>query len=605
MPAREVTFTPEGEDKPVKGNYSMDLKVTYRAADVGGDGSFYRTMQIRPESLGIPFTYTPTFTPASQVNDFQLLGDLTRVGVGFDELSPIMQFVNTTTPRIIGDVGRLKQRIEPNGDLQSGGWTHKTWSLIGRRVTADVEVVYTPVGQGPEKAVRGKGFSVIIGEFDVVGVPVLKFIPDPAVGVPKEIKESIGGIELTNEQQERISWGLPPYFERSELSDLLDKIEEEEGLLRQSQKDSQAKKTAMLRNNELGWINETLKANTYQGVEGLEGLFGESLESQTYRTWLKDGLPSGDSLNALEFPNINLPDPCSGEAWFPAGTLWLPDTPGYQPMATSVGTRFPITSFVAGINGVALQSDRRMRTHCLDMTLKEPAPGVKYYPYAQPDSVLKNLTQITNASRFRGPWDQARIWQYTDMATFKDIGERLFPSISLRQYVDNLLEVSKAGGYEGMDMAKNKQFEPMLLTAVDAKPEALGLVIGKLEEHKKTELSRWLSGGADEMEELIKSGGEGKDHAVLVMNELLTSYQPEIRKGALRYLKRTSAELAINPAALGMVIFSGDNGDALLTLQVAEQHSVTLEKPMLEHLTEKGATSEIKNLAKKLLGNMR
>lgn len=599
LPARDVTFISDIDGKEVSGNYSMEIKVTYKSIVDDFDSTPFRTLRMRPEKLAIPFSYTSTFTPGIETNEFFFIGNFSKLGVGFDELEPLVTYMSTGSAQAIGDIQRLKTQVNPNLDLKSGGWTQKTWFRESRMLLADVEVTYIPSGQPASAAIRGRGFSRVVGWYDALDDPDVKFFPDPAAGVPNEIKEAVGGVQLESfDSKEKVSLVIPGLDLASRYA-----IKPEDPL-QITERQYYREKTDALNIDGMGWMKYAFGNNTYQGADGLTKTFGSPDVSQTYQSWIRQGLPSGDSLNALDFPNINVANPCSGEAWFPPGTLWLPDTPGYQPMTTSVGMRFPITDFVAGINGSDLQSNRRMRTHCLDMTLKEPEPGVKYYPFAQPNPVIDNLAQITNASRFRGPWDQARIWQYTDMATFKQISERLFPNIPLSQYVDNLLAVSKAGGYQGMDMAKNNQFEPLLLTAVDASPKALGFVIGQLEASKATELSRWLSGGAEEMEELIKTGGKGKDHAVLVMSELLTSYQGEVRKGALRYLKRTRSELAINQEALSSVLFVGDAGDALLALQVAEQHSTAFDKKMLEHFAEKGGTAEIKSQAKKLLDNM-
>ena len=176
----------------------------------------------------------------------------------------------------------------------------------------------------------------------------------------------------------------------------------------------------------------------------------------------KIGFQSADDLGiALEFI-------------FEPGTCFVPDNKDYQVMMYSDQT----VSFTAQYANLFAstspfgQGKASLKTMCLNMAKKEPAGHVKYYPAVLKDKVLPKLAKIVADSSRRGPWDQARVWIYTDKASLKDIHDRLAPPIAPGYYVRGLRDVNKSGGFEEKDLKNAKLFDPVLIFAPSGDEDA-------------------------------------------------------------------------------------------------------------------------------------
>jgi len=143
----------------------------------------------------------------------------------------------------------------------------------------------------------------------------------------------------------------------------------------------------------------------------------------------------GESMTACTF-NIS-GDPMA-QLYLPAGTLLVPDNNRDQVMMVIENYN---SSLVAGINPFQDQ----VRVACTQMGKDEPTSKTKFAIASPTDGNLKRLAQYTVNSRFRGAWDQVRMWIYTDGATYDEIAKKMTPMVAKPTYLQELDRVLKGG----------------------------------------------------------------------------------------------------------------------------------------------------------------
>lgn len=143
----------------------------------------------------------------------------------------------------------------------------------------------------------------------------------------------------------------------------------------------------------------------------------------------------GESMTACTF-NIS-GDPMA-QLYVPAGTLLVPDNNRDQVMMTVESYN---SSLIAGIGSF----QKQVRTACTQMGKDEPTSKTKFAIAASSDGNLNRLAQYTVNSRFRGAWDQVRIWTYTEGATYDEIAKKLSPMVAKPVYLLELDRVLKGG----------------------------------------------------------------------------------------------------------------------------------------------------------------
>ncbi|MEI8281784.1 MAG: hypothetical protein WCG75_05210 [Armatimonadota bacterium] len=122
----------------------------------------------------------------------------------------------------------------------------------------------------------------------------------------------------------------------------------------------------------------------------------------------------------------------------PAGTMMVPDDKKAQVMMLLDDYD---SSLSAGPGGLATQ----VRTACTEMTKAEPSPNTKFAIASPNDGNLSRLAEFTKKSRFRGPWDQVRVWIYTEGATYAEMEKKLVPMVSKPTYLMELDRVLAGG----------------------------------------------------------------------------------------------------------------------------------------------------------------
>jgi len=108
-----------------------------------------------------------------------------------------------------------------------------------------------------------------------------------------------------------------------------------------------------------------------------------------------------------------------------------------------------------------------VRTLCLEMDQPEPRKGEKFRLVPPDNPALTKLAQITKGSRFRGPWDQMRLWIATDYATLDQIGKKLIPAPGGETYLRELWNCVQAGAVELESSKLVQMAQPSLLLGGD------------------------------------------------------------------------------------------------------------------------------------------
>lgn len=345
---------------------------------------------------------------------------------------------------------------------------------------------------------------------------------------------------------------------------------------------------------------------SFYGQERVNGWMRNSgMEMGEISRLMMGAAAQGDDMNALRFPG----DPmafadtkCGSDVMFPEGTLWVPDRAGYQTMMNTAPFRYQFT-FSAALDGGAFQAGD-MRTHCLNMQLKEPAKGVRYFPYAPTSPVLASLARIENRSMIRGLYDQARTWIYTDKASMEEINQRLFPKVLPGRYVTILNDVVRVGGFGSKDLKLARIFEPSLLLAADASKDGFQWFSSHLLGTFGKEAAAFLR-SSDGLKQLLASSEKADQaHAVRLVRSVLASPSAESRVAMLNALMSVEppAHLKNEVGDLRPSLYSGDGREVEAALAVSERYQSSKPRDALRYLASEGSSDAIKQKAKALLG---
>lgn len=296
---------------------------------------------------------------------------------------------------------------------------------------------------------------------------------------------------------------------------------------------------------------------------------------------MQGAAPQGTSMNSMQFPGTPsmLEDvDCGSELYFPSGTLWVPDRPGYQVMSNFQPFKYQF-AFESHTSGPVsfTQEQIEFRTHCLNMEKRQPAAGVRYYPYYSPDPVIRALMIMTNNTRIRGPWLQAQTWIYTDKASLEDINKMLVPPVSAARYVEGLYAVANAGGFTNQDYLNAAMFNPTLLSAVILRPEIAYWMLLVMAEYHAEATRRWFENAGGNIGAIL-SGDDEQAKSVVMKLIALAIYSPTplIRMGVLTLLER----LQNGPSLMRVVptpyysLASEDNAEVALAERVIERYSL-------------------------------
>jgi hypothetical protein len=488
------------------------------------------------------------------------------------------------------ELNKRRQVIDPNLNLQPNGWTTRTYGFDRMKFEIQYdfqkEIRFTTISQ--ERTENLGSFAIPLGEYDVPRQnPLISetFVPDSqAFDGPddQKINSIVGGLSFTNEYREKLGVG----------GLTLPWAEYKPGLKYQ-----------------VDFTRYLGDATKQYGTEFTTNIIARSgLGINQIRDMFEAATLQGQDMNSLMFPG----DPsklgdvrCGSDFHLPTSTLLVPDRSGYQMMSTIGRLRYDFLGPIAGIDFQDIEQ-KEIPTHCINMELKEPEPGVRFYPYYNPDPVLRGLMELTERARFRGPWLQARTWIYTDKAPISDINKRLIPPISNSRYVNGLFDVAALGGFSEADLGNPKLFDPSLIASPFAEDNAFAWFVNVMANKHGKPLRTWLERNPKEIADLIVSDEEDDMlHLTRMFGELFLSGSADVRMGALGLLSKIQSGTERLRGKLGVPyasLASEDAKEVELALSCVEKFCNPLPKASLAILAKHGKTDAIKKKATELAG---
>lgn len=238
-----------------------------------------------------------------------------------------------------------------------------------------------------------------------------------------------------------------------------------------------------------------------------------------------------DDMNGGEVTCEN-PFPVPFDFWIPAGSVCDTDNDGVQDclIIRPCVINLPSLSIFSPDGPVRVTA--KLRTMCMELSKHEPSKSTKFSLMPNSDPVLARIGHQISRSRFIGSWDQAKIWIYTDGATYEDIQKRLLPAPGKGSYARALYEAAVAG--TNFDAPKwSKCIEPTLLTAYGSKGATVWLA------HRiartPARLSTWVRSGASEMAQLLGPSATEQEahHFARVVSIFAASQNVEAQRAAI------------------------------------------------------------------------
>lgn len=302
----------------------------------------------------------------------------------------------------------------------------------------------------------------------------------------------------------------------------------------------------------------------------------------------------------------------------PYGTLFYPDDPGCQIMCSLQRTQLRIPSWstatlqLSSLGGEVLgvQDKATFRWACTEMAKHEPSLKNKWKVRPGHDIGQKLLASITNKSRFRGPWDQARTWIYTDKASRTEINKRMIPGIAAGRFVMLINDVRKFTGVDFADKGYSDVLEPNLLgEGVCLDESSLKRVAGMIAEVKPKDLAQYLNGSAAKVAGLASSDPkDGPNHVAWTASALFRSDDDSLLKAAAKVLlaagkdSRAAIAKAGGLEGLRSLLASGKADLCALGLDVFEAYGDDDTKQIVMASMEGLPDENLKARAAKLAG---
>lgn len=299
----------------------------------------------------------------------------------------------------------------------------------------------------------------------------------------------------------------------------------------------------------------------------------------------------------------------------PCGTAAECQDGGTQNMSTITRIGVPLpprTTVWVMINGGEVRSMAApipVRWACLQMSKKEPGPNSKFKLKRNRDSGIARLCNLSQKSRIRGPWDQARIWIYTDHATLADVNKRLVPGISGTRYIGLLYDVARACGVDFGSNQYNRCLDPSLLGSVVIQADALTWVVNAMADIKPRDLASWLSANAAKVALLATSDAQyGPAHVATIARIAGEQSAPDLRKAGIKLLQSVpeAARAAVAQAGgldgLRMMLAEGSAGESELVLGALVGYPRESFKDMLSAGYEALPNDSLRSKAAALLG---
>ncbi len=564
---KETLQDPNDPSKQVEATVSYFWHYRIHEEDEPDDYEVVRTVRVRPESPAKPFQMREMRIgledkPKNQNATNKLAETFVREGIPTSDAPIFERSMQAMRRAAVDAVDPAVRTIDPNVGVRSGGWTVREYGYDVWVTDLHVQLVKRIDIPGRESKLMNVGSEQVYDLWEYwTPVPLIRerFIPDGGnvMHSSYQIPESIGGVKFSDEYATLTGIGYvpPPRLKSNETTFGV-------GVM----------VSTITANSYMNRVFDTIprdRREIFDLIKLTPAKVNEMLNATAAQAKDMNSLSVSSDLSAVDMP------PCGSEMMMPPGTIWIPDRAGFQSTMTTTPLRIRYT-FDASIDGASPMIESA-RTHCLNKDLKEPELGVRYFPFMGNDDALATLADLTSKSNFRGPWDQIRTWIYTDKIGFDEANERLFPGATEGQYMNNLFDVFKVGGFTAADLKDKKMFDPKLLSGAGALDKAFDWVAMQIGETAGKELRKWIEGMPEELQRLLKSPTNDmeKKHVPRLMKQLRGSLDLDTRMGALTFLDKSvgaEAQLKDKIGDLRASVFSVDEKEAALAKKVAARY---------------------------------
>lgn len=239
--------------------------------------------------------------------------------------------------------------------------------------------------------------------------------------------------------------------------------------------------------------------------------------------------------------------PEEAEVFLTPGTRLIPDDPSVQDMVIvepaslvcPAGATRTASLVVVADASDAKSVEKSVRLHCLEIQKKEPTDATRFEPAAPDDDRLVAVVNYFNKAQFRGVWDQARTWIYTDQADREEMNKRVLPAITQGQYLNGLFDVSEAGAFDYENEKFRKLMTPSILLGASATEDAKAWAVDLLARWSPKELAAFVKEySAQFAGRLGPEAGEGEiQHYAGLAAHLCASSRDEVRQAGIAFLR--------------------------------------------------------------------
>lgn len=280
------------------------------------------------------------------------------------------------------------------------------------------------------------------------------------------------------------------------------------------------------------------------------------------------------------------------------GILLVPNDDKYQAMTIMVQTRLVVPAHST--------KTADPRAACTEMNKREPTTSTIFTIAQDLNPTLADLAAITNAARFRGATDQARVWIVTDHAPYAEIKKHLIPGPSQGQYLNALYDVSRANGIDINTPEFKDCFDSSLLVSTTAKREAATWMVQQLDRMNPGALTDLANNHAAEITEKLgeKAGDSEIKYVSNLIKNLCSCSSAEGRMAGLSLLLKAvpaaQRDKIAQEGGLDAVIVSTQSEDPKEQAQALEVIDEYNHKPAADEvnkLAALGASDEVKQKA--------
>ncbi|MBX3118607.1 MAG: hypothetical protein KF784_06050 [Fimbriimonadaceae bacterium] len=252
----------------------------------------------------------------------------------------------------------------------------------------------------------------------------------------------------------------------------------------------------------------------------------------------------------------------------------------------------------------------RARIACMNMHKKQPEPSVKYEVGLPSDRGWAKIAGLQAKLRTEDPYDQARLWVYSDKATYEDITTKLFPAPSKGQYARALYQLKADCEIDLSGEEYKGCFDPMILGGTDAPLNTVPWLVKEVDQRDPNKLAKWVEGsGKDFADAFAKAGKAEIAFFAALTNSLAASSNPAVRASAARFIltvlpQSLQGKVAEADGLKGILgwLFSADAAEAKAALDVYEACRPTSGALYLRNLNP-ALPEDIRTRGAKLLGS--